>query len=85
MTLTIAQQIKNADELEHEIEEEKRKLRELMLSVGFMKEGTAFGEYALQYDPQYPSKGKTRAATIMTILPCIFAVMDKLSYQNLIL
>jgi hypothetical protein len=38
---------------------------ELMVSVGRNGIGKSFGQLALAYDPNYPKKPNTRAATIV--------------------
>lgn len=56
----------------------------LMESEGFLMQGTSFGELALQYEPHIPEKVIKRAATIKTVTPSIFAVMNKENYKKVL-
>jgi CRP-like cAMP-binding protein len=58
--------------------------QEYMITVANDGEGKSFGHLALAYDPNYPTKPNTRAATITCIQPCKFAVMGKTDYRTVL-
>ena len=55
-----------------------------MVSVGRNGIGKSFGQLALAYDPNYPKKPNTRAATIVCTQDCVFAVMGKDDYRTVL-
>ena len=55
-----------------------------MISVGRNGSGKSFGQLALAYDSNHPTKPNTRAATITCTKDCKFAVMGKSDYRNVL-
>ena len=57
---------------------------ELMIPVSIYGQGKAFGELALTKDPSNPRRVLPRAASILCLTDCTFAVMNKVDYQNVL-
>ena len=62
----------------------KIKNYELMMPVNIYGQGKAFGELALTKDVNAPNRVLPRAATIVCLTDCKFAVMNKADYQNVL-
>lgn len=69
--------LKNKDTLEILIEAKKN---ELMIPYSHIGSGKFFGEIALQINKENPTKKITRAATIVCLTQCKFAIMSKTDY-----